>query len=321
MPIADRYQATALLAACRSYAEIESLPETSFKILSKEAHEKCERKECKFKSTEKNGSKYKTRHRESCRSVANCAMVGPDVNCLVNIIRSNQTPLLRYDKASSTVIVEPYTRQKYATISHVWSDGYGNRDDAQLPECQVKYISDLLEARVGGRTLFWMDTLANPPHSFKEERRTAVQRIGEVYRYADFTLVLDLALNNITTGQQYHEIALRILASGWMRRLWTLQEAYLSRKIIFAFIGKEQMDLDDLESSYSNARDLLASNVATPAKAYFYHMMGPERKHRLDSINSTEEPPKKLCDVIASVWRSAQWRVSTWESVHIIVQR
>ncbi|KAK4220980.1 hypothetical protein QBC38DRAFT_152545 [Podospora fimiseda] len=38
---------------------------------------------------------------------------------------------------------------------------------------------------------------------------------------------------------------LRIWTSGWMLRLWTLQEAVLARKIYFAF-ADEQVDMDEI---------------------------------------------------------------------------
>jgi hypothetical protein len=226
------------------------------------------------------------------------------------IIRNDGVPLLEVDDRSCEVSVTRYGRaQAYATISHVWSDGYGNREKAELPTCQIRFISRLLkEAKynVRGRALFWMDTLANPPNKdpYQAERRMAVQRIKDVYRNAKLTIVLDLALDHVTSGQQYHEIAMRILASGWMRRLWTLQEAYLSQKIKFAFGDGTLMDLDVIENMYPDAKLSLVSNMATPARTYFHHIMGSERRFRLFNWH-----PKNSYDVIASVWRSAQWRV------------
>jgi len=285
--------------------EIEAREET-FKILSSEGHKGCSKQACLFKSMD-DSKTYKTQHRWPCGGT-DCVMKGPDINKLLEIIRNGQIPLLEYDKSSSKVNVRPYERpQTYATISHVWSDGYGNREAAELPECQLEFISSLVQKskhRGQGDALFWMDTLANPPHIYFEERRLAVQRIKDVYHNAKLTIVLDLALEHVRTGQKYHEIGMRILASGWMRRLWTLQEAYLSKKIEFAFNDEKLMDLDDIEDMYSDAKNSLASNMATLARTYFHHMMGLERQARLFNFY-----PKNPYDIIASVWRSAQWRV------------
>jgi hypothetical protein len=151
-----------------------------------------------------------------------------------------------------------------------------------------------------------MDTLAIPRHDRHEERKRAVQRIGEVYRHAKFTIVLDLALEQLAPGRKYHETAMRILASGWMRRLWTLQEAYLSNKVLFAFRDGILMDLESIEEKYPEARQSLQTNLATTTRALYHLILGPERKAR-----EIQMPAKHPYDVIASVWRSAQWRVSS----------
>jgi hypothetical protein len=86
------------------------------------------------------------------------------------------------------------------------------------------------------RRIFWIDTLAVPIHeNDKEERRIAVRQIHQVYTNARYTVVIDKGLGQMLPADSYEGTAMRILASGWMRRLWTLQEAYLSRRLYFAF--------------------------------------------------------------------------------------
>jgi hypothetical protein len=98
---------------------------------------------------------------------------------------------------------------------------------------------------------------------------------------------------------------MKILLSGWMRRLWTLQEAYLSKRLIFAFADKQVKNLDDLEEMYPEASDILTSNIPNAARTYFHNLLGNDRKARINELSSGDG-----FNVLASVWRAARWRVS-----------
>jgi hypothetical protein len=234
-------------------------------------------------------------------------MVGPAEDDVIKEILDEKIPLMEYDATSSRIIVKSYQPGViYTAISHVWSDGHGNREESKLFECQLKYLSKLIEGsrwHSNGNPLFWIDTLAIPRH--KDARKKAVSRIDEVYRAARSTIVLDLGLDSMQPGTAYHYTALKVLASGWMRRLWTLQEAYLSHKISFAFDGQELIEVGDLEERYRRSTHHLTSNLATSARTYFFQVMGNERLARNSNVT-----PENRYDLIASVWRSAQWRVS-----------
>jgi hypothetical protein len=234
-------------------------------------------------------------------------MIGPPEEDVIKEIQDGKIPLMEYDASNSKIIVKSYQPGViYTAISHVWSHGHGNRNESKLFECQLKYLSGLIKRspwQSNGNHLFWMDTLAIPRDI--DARRKAVSRIDEVYRAARSTIVLDLGLDSMQPGTKYHYTALKVLASGWMHRLWTLQEAYLSHKILFAFDGQDLLEVDQLEERYRRSTHHLTSNLATSARAYFSHIMGDERLAR--NSNAT---PENRYDLIASVWRSAQWRVS-----------
>lgn len=64
------------------------------------------------------------------------------------------------------------------------------------------------------------------------------------YTEASHVLVLDSSLDHIgNSGLHLTEIGLRIFTTGWMRRLWTLQEGALPRKLWFQF-KYNAVDLD-----------------------------------------------------------------------------
>ena len=71
-----------------------------------------------------------------------------------------------------------------------------------------------------------MDTLCIPVDTrYKEYRNKAIRLMGKIYHDADAVLVLDKELCLVDGAtSSFLEIGLRILVSGWMKRLWTLQE-------------------------------------------------------------------------------------------------
>ncbi|KAE9382006.1 hypothetical protein N431DRAFT_393756 [Stipitochalara longipes BDJ] len=316
-----RSHATSILAAYSSHFQTEA--RASYLI---EGHKDCTEEKCKLRFVGTNGE-YETQHQLTCRSHRrhpehskddqSCKMMGPDIDQVVELIKNHRVPLLEYDKYSGKVDVvehEPY--MPYATISHVWSDGYGNPKDNMLWKCQLDFFDELFneahkESRSGERRLFWIDTLAIPIHEKdKDERRIAVRQIHQVYTNARYTVVIDKGLGQMLPADSYEGTAMRILASGWMRRLWTLQEAYLSRRLYFAFASpgdgeKRLKNLEDLEEMYPKASDILTSNIPSAARTYFHNLLGNDRRARINEL-----PAGNGTDILASVWRAARWRTT-----------
>lgn len=192
------------------------------------------------------------------------------------------------------------------------SDGYGNPLENKLWKCQLDFFDDLFkEAQksspaLGERKLFWIDTLAIPIHQdHREERKIAVRQIHQVYTNARYTIVIDKGLGRMDATTTYEGTAMRILASGWMRRLWTLQEAYLSRRLYFAFAEGQLKNLEDLEDMYPKANDILASSIPSAARNYFYSLLGNDRRARINDL-----PAGSGTQILASIWKAARWRVS-----------
>jgi len=72
---------------------------------------------------------------------------------------------------------------------------------------------------------FWMDTLCVPLD--REARSLAISRLRDVYLNANSVLVLDAELEVLTAQMSDRELLVRMHTSGWMRRMWTLQEGAL----------------------------------------------------------------------------------------------
>jgi hypothetical protein len=88
---------------------------------------------------------------------------------------------------------------------------------------------------------FWMDTLCIPvsrdkPQDFKKAKEKAIEHMEGIYKYATKVLVLDRTLMSVSSNDMsYEEIGLRIMCSGWARRLWTLQEGIFQAKVHYQF--------------------------------------------------------------------------------------
>jgi hypothetical protein len=57
----------------------------------------------------------------------------------------------------------------------------------------------------------------------------------DVYTHAERVLVFDAELMESTAEASYEELNMRIKCSRWIRRLWTLQEAVLAKRLVFQF--------------------------------------------------------------------------------------
>jgi hypothetical protein len=276
---------------------------------------KCDEKNCRVKSEDKDGN-YEMKHHPDCIDQATCRFLGPDMKEVLKILRDGSFPLLTYKSHQGEMVVhvvafEAYTR--YATISHVWADGYGNPGSNEIRECQLKFFNDLFEKSKlnkpsGQDILFWIDTLAIPVGKSPEQkkwRKTAIKQIHEIYTNALYTIVIDNGLTQTTHAADYQGTAMKILASGWMRRLWTLQEAYLSKRLLFAFDKDHLENMDNLEELYPEANDILTSNIPNAARNYFHNMLGTDRRARINDL-----APANGFGILASVLKAAQWRVS-----------
>jgi len=170
-------------------------------------------------------STYKTAHTAECRK---CQFLSLDGALLCAILEKGHIPMIHLDGDKLTVI-STASQRPFIAFSHVWAHGLGNVADNALPLCQLRRLNALASSLLSTNSPFWIDTLCIPVNpAFKKYRSLAISRLGKTFSLASRTLVLDLELQQVPYPCSRNELATRLICSGWMRRLWTLQEAVIS---------------------------------------------------------------------------------------------
>lgn len=202
-------------------------------------HERCTDEECLALQTSE--SDYETKHVESCSDNAACPQITIDQEKLSSILHDGSFPIIYVpfepeDNVPIEVKVLDYKSDTvdYVAFSHVWAHGMGNPKENSLPRCQVLRLKQLC-AKLGVKRFlqpaFWIDTLCIPVAlEHKAARNLAIRRMAETYRQSRRVLVVDADLQQCSRDCSRTELATRVLCCGWMRRLWTLQEAVISEK-------------------------------------------------------------------------------------------
>ncbi|OJI97561.1 hypothetical protein ASPVEDRAFT_36982 [Aspergillus versicolor CBS 583.65] len=171
---------------------------------------------------------YKARHVE-----ATCRCENVAVDKVVDLLGAGKIPVIkRNPSALGELHAVDSTETKYVAISHVWADGLGSTAEKGIPSCQV----DALIAKTGQiepNGAFWLDSLCVPNE--RAMRKKAIGLMAQTYRNAAVVLVLDSTIRSTSVTAARELKLLRTLSSGWMQRLWTLQEAVLAGNVVFAF--------------------------------------------------------------------------------------
>ncbi|KAL8834556.1 MAG: hypothetical protein Q9176_007439 [Flavoplaca citrina] len=247
---------------------------------------------------------------------------------LAAIINNGNVPLLQYHRSTRSLQVIEMDQsfdKSYAIFSHVFTDGFGrshlDKKNGTSP-CVLDMLTKILERatllRAGNKSavpeLFWIDTLAIPVEDqFAVERRQAIKQMHHIYTHAKYTIVLDLSLMRTTMGPGYSNPAMKITMSRWMTRLWTLQEAVLSRNLYFCFSDR-LCSMTQLEETFLEADSKLQSCIPLLARTYFAGILGEVRLKIHEEFRKNEGWTPQS-EFLAMVWKAAQWR-STAHPLH-----
>lgn len=210
---------------------------------------------------------YETAHVDQ---QCHCEFVAAPFDLLESYLRKGAIPVLDFDailgKTNGNHIVS-LGNNHVTVFSHVWSDGLGSYAEKGLPKCQVKrlwkMVVDLNSSPESKRpTLAWIDSMCIPKQ--EDLRSSAIRGMASIYREAHQTIVLDSSLLNFYPNRRpLQELAIRILSSTWMKRLWTLQEGVLAKRLCFfleggaSWVGASKL----LEVADSNAHCLITAEL------------------------------------------------------------
>ena len=86
--------------------------------------------------------------------------------------------------------------------------------------------------------LIWLDTLCCPVAP-KEAKKLSLIKMHQVYEQASIVLVLDSSLRSYSTASMDTlEVLARVFTSRWLKRVWTLEEGALAKRLWFQFADK-----------------------------------------------------------------------------------
>ncbi|KAL8800500.1 MAG: hypothetical protein Q9182_005136 [Xanthomendoza sp. 2 TL-2023] len=250
--------------------------------------------------------RYVTKHRqEGC----GCTDFLVDIEEVIRILSRGSLPLLHIKPGTDlnnlcVDVVEATSSLKYVALSHIWADGLGNPYANALPRCQLRFLSELIrpllsmpEAPISDQgTYLWIDTLCCPVEP-PEAKRMALSQMKVPYTGASHVLVLDSSLRDVdTSGLDPIEICIRIFTSGWMRRLWTLQEGALPENLVFQF-KTTALDLRRLwlevakigESDIGKRAIVLDITVLYQGLRHFFHAEKGDKSVDLESVDHALE--------------------------------
>ncbi|KAI4164984.1 MAG: hypothetical protein LQ342_001260 [Letrouitia transgressa] len=241
---------------------------------------------------------------------------------LAAVINKGKIPLFRFNRALRRIEIVQMSGsfdKHYAIFSHVWTDGFGAMNNKNgMSICVLEMFSEILEQvtsrRAGVKTavpeLFWIDTLAIPEKGkYEEERVKAISQMHNIYTHAKYTVVLDLSLMQVQMGSGYSNPAMKITMCKWMTRLWTLQEAVLSKNLYFRFHDRI-CSMEDLEQMFDDEDLELHSCLPSLTRIYHSSILG-EKRREIQTQFRKSEGWKPKSDFLASVWKAAQWRSTT----------
>ncbi|KAI1090945.1 hypothetical protein F5B19DRAFT_484211 [Rostrohypoxylon terebratum] len=207
-------------------------------------------------------------------------------------------------------------REKYMAISHVWSDGTGerSRDSGEVNTCLMSYFTSVAE-RLGCSGIWW-DAITVPTGPY---RTAAIDKMLINYENAAATLVHDLELVEFEWRNDGSP-AVALVLSSWFTRGWTAAELFASRnhpvKVLFGN-PKDILAWDpmSIRSEFGNTRTskLLDQTGSVPS---YGHFIATDILRRLrDDGASGVKTVSSLRDLLLNL----RARVTSWVKDQLVI--
>ncbi|KAK5993887.1 hypothetical protein PT974_07324 [Cladobotryum mycophilum] len=207
-----------------------------------------------------------------------CPLVSPLIEDVKRLVLADEIPVIIVVEKSDGIVtfeVRSASETPFVAISHVWADGLGSTTEQGLPTCQLRRLASLVHGMSPG-SAFWTDGLCIP--DIRSVQKKAIGMMARIYSEALGVLVLDGGLQLCPSAEPTGAKMLHVLTCGWMRRLWTLQEAVLAKDLLFVFCDG-RIEMKDLIPPMS---EMLATSgvdaVVSPRglTAIYYAIIFPE---------------------------------------------
>jgi hypothetical protein len=207
------------------------------------SHQNCNTISCSYNAT--NTNQFSLKH-SSGYCNGSCPKVTIPETKLVNILKTGGIPgissVFFTSEAGISFEIVDVKHRPYIAISHVWSHGLGNPTSNSLPLCQVLTLFKYIQALGPPNVDLWVDTLVVPIEP--KYKLMAIMRLRAVYKNAFRVLVIDKHLSEV--GNHWLEQRMQLLASEWMKRLWTLQEGLLAAGRLWIQYKYQPVSIHDL---------------------------------------------------------------------------
>ncbi len=192
-----------------------------------EAHRKCTTQSCVINMIDT--TNYVPKH---VIGTCNCDRYKPSLENVISSLSVGKIPVIQCPPPHEELLSSDSVRMPYVAISHVWADGLGSTTEEGLPACQIRRLATLTR-QLTQDGAFWIDALCIP--AVKDMRKRAIGLMAKTYNEAEVVLVIDSSIRATSVSAPREEKLLHLLSSGWMQRLWTLQEGILAQKLVFEF--------------------------------------------------------------------------------------
>ncbi|KAI1808580.1 hypothetical protein F4811DRAFT_176509 [Daldinia bambusicola] len=237
---------------------------------------------------------YTAQHTSACRSLLGrlrdtCYNISVNLCEVKNLLIAGEIPTIKLyedeDSHKCKLSVHKGSDVEYIAISHVWADGLGSTTEDGLPICQIRRLATL----VGPQNAFWIDSLCIPRAD--SVRKKAIGMMAQTYSQAKAVLVLDRTLQLCQSTAPLGVRILRVLTSGWMQRLWTLQEAVLSKALYLNFADAQTL----LSGLIPSPNDMLLSPQTVDFAGELFRLT----KKSVHGVYS-----------VGDIYRSLRWRTT-----------
>ena len=189
-----------------------------------------------------------------CCNGGHCKCEGGDKTQLVKWIEEGKTPLVRWTDEKGLEFeafdLSVDNNVIFGALTHGWDDGLlwsgtdaRGKNNRRMLLCQIERAQETFDGilketlkdkqQPDAPTFFWVDVLCLPRHA--PIRSKAINQMKAVYRKAHAVLIWDRTLIQSRKLASVIEVNMRLKLSNWSKRLWTLQESVLAKRIYVAF--------------------------------------------------------------------------------------